>query len=186
MNSFLRSCLGMTLAAGSIATSHAEVVNISPNGFQIRHEVQLNVTTDVAYEALVGQVGNWWNPSHTYTHDTRNLSIDARPGGCFCEKFPKGGGVEHMRVVYAAPGKALRMSGALGPMQSSGLAGSMSWDFVAPGMAETGQTGSKLVLTYSVGGYMLGGFEKMAPGANAMLEEQIKRYKNLVNTGKPE
>lgn len=169
------------LGLGTPAT--AEVVNISSNGFQIRHEVSLNIPPEEAYELLVN-VGNWWNPSHTYTHNTKNLSIDARPGGCFCEKYPNGGGVQHMSVVHAAPGKALRMSGALGPMQAHGLAGSMSWDFIPQKAAENSPALSKLVLTYSVGGYMLGGFEKMAPMVNGMLGEQITRYKNFANTGK--
>ena len=34
------------------------------------------------YDALVGQIGSWWNPEHTYSHDAKNLSIDPRPGGC--------------------------------------------------------------------------------------------------------
>ncbi|MFZ6641006.1 SRPBCC family protein [Undibacterium sp. TC4M20W] len=161
----------------------AEVINISSNGFQIRHEVLLNIPPEEAYELLVN-VSNWWSPSHTYTHNTKNLSIDARPGGCFCEKYPNGGGVQHLSVVHAAPGKALRMSGALGPLQAHGLAGSMSWDFIPQKPAEKSQTLSKLVLTYSVGGYMLGGFEKIAPMADNMLGEQITRYKNFANTGK--
>lgn len=161
----------------------AEVINISSNGFQIRHEVLLNIPSEEAYELLVN-VSGWWNPSHTYTLNPKNLSIDARPGGCFCEKYPHGGGVQHMSVVHAAPGKALRMTGALGPMQAHGLAGSMSWDFIPQKPAEAGQPLSKLVLSYSVGGYMAGGFEKMAPMVNAMLGEQITRYKNLANTGK--
>ena len=89
-----------------------------------------------------------------------------------------------MSVVHAAPGKALRMTGALGPMQAQGLAGSMSWDFIAQKPADNNQALSKLVLTYSVGGYMNSGFEKMAPMVNGMLGEQITRYKNLANTGK--
>ena len=52
--------------------------------------------------------------------DAKNLSIDARPGGCFCEKLPNGGGVEHARVVYVAPREVLRLSGALGPLQGVG------------------------------------------------------------------
>ncbi|MFZ6708077.1 hypothetical protein [Undibacterium sp. TC9W] len=161
----------------------AEVINISSNGFQIRHEVLLNIPSEEAYELLVN-VSGWWNPSHTYTLNPKNLNIDARPGGCFCEKYPHGGGVQHMSVVHAAPGKALRMTGALGPMQAHGLAGSMSWDFIPQKPAEAGQPLSKLVLSYSVGGYMAGGFEKMAPMVNAMLGEQIARYKNFANTGK--
>ncbi len=182
------TCLGAataTLLTVSLPAC-ADVVNISSNGFLIRHEVQLNVNTDAAYDMLVNQVGSWWNPSHTYTLDTKNLSIDARPGGCFCEKFPKGGGVQHMSVAYVLPGKLLRMTGALGPMQSSGLAGSMSWDFIAPDSTDKSKGSSKLVLTYSVGGYMQGGFEKMAPAADAMLGEQLSRFRNLANTGKPD
>lgn len=185
MNPSLRICVATALLGLSSlgAPSMAEVVSISSNGFQVRHEVQLNIPPEEAYELLVN-VGSWWNPSHTYTHNTKNLSIDARPGGCFCEKYHNGGGVQHMSVVHAAPGKALRMAGALGPMQAHGLAGSMSWDFIAQKPADNNQALSKLVLTYSVGGYMTGSFDKMAPMVNGMLGEQITRYKNLANTGK--
>ncbi|MDP1979520.1 hypothetical protein [Undibacterium sp.] len=185
MNSSLRICVATALLGLSVlgAPSMAEVVNISSNGFLVRHEVQLNIPPEEAYELLVN-VGSWWNPSHTYTLNTKNLNIDARPGGCFCEKYPNGGGVQHMSVVHAAPGKALRMTGALGPMQAHGLAGSMSWDFIAQKTADNNQALSKLVLTYSVGGYMTGSFDKMAPMVNGMLGEQITRYKNLANTGK--
>ncbi len=170
----------------STAHARAEVVNISPSGFQIRHEVQLNMSAEQAYDLMVNQVSLWWNSSHTYSQNAKNLSIDARPGGCFCEKLPNGGGVQHLSVVYVAPGKTLRMTGALGPMQGSGLAGSMTWDFSAIKPAETGKALSKLVLTYSIGGYMPGGLEKMAPAVDGMLAEQVGRYKNLVNTGKPD
>ncbi|WP_222616434.1 SRPBCC family protein [Undibacterium umbellatum] len=185
MNSSLRICVATALLGLSVlgAPSMAEVVNISSNGFLVRHEVQLNIPPEEAYELLVN-VGSWWNPSHTYTLNIKNLNIDARPGGCFCEKYPNGGGVQHMSVVHAAPGKALRMTGALGPMQAHGLAGSMSWDFIAQKPADNNQALSKLVLTYSVGGYMTGSFDKMAPMVNGMLGEQITRYKNLANTGK--
>ena len=85
----------------------------------------IQASPENVYAALTGKVGSWWNPEHTYSHDSRNLSIDARPGGCFCEKLDNGGGVEHMKVVLAWPGRMLRMTGALGPLQGSGLAGSM-------------------------------------------------------------
>jgi len=185
MKPSLRICTvtALFILSGLSAPGMAEVVSVSSNGFQVRHEVQLNIPPEEAYELLVN-VGSWWNASHTYTHNTKNLSIDARPGGCFCEKYPNGGGVQHMSVVHAAPGKALRMSGALGPLQAHGLSGSMSWDFIPQKPAGNSPTLSKLVLTYSVGGYMLGGFEKFAPMVDNMLGEQISRYKNLANTGK--
>ena len=84
-----------------------------------------------------------------------------------------------MTVVFVSPGHLLRMTGALGPMQGSGIVGSMTWTLTASG------TSTKVVLTYSADGYMQGGFEKMAPMVDAMLGEQFNRFKTFVETGKP-
>jgi hypothetical protein len=131
------------------------------------------------YEALIGEIGLWWNPEHTYSHDAKNLSIDARPGGCFCEKLPNGGGIEHLRVVYVAPPQIVRFAGALGPLQASGVAGSMTWKL--SGSPDT----THVELSYSVGGFIQGGFDKLAPAVEAMLLEQLDRLKMFVETAKP-
>ena len=169
-------------------TSPAEVVNVAPNGFAVKHAMTIQASPENVYAALTGKVGSWWNPEHTYSHDSRNLSIDARPGGCFCEKLDNGGGVEHMKVVLAWPGRMLRMTGALGPLQGSGLAGSMTWKLTAATGA-TGATGAAgatgIEFSYSAGGYMQGGFEKIAPAVDAVLGEQLTRLKAFVETGKP-
>jgi uncharacterized protein YndB with AHSA1/START domain len=157
----------------------AAVVESTAAGFLVRHEVTIDAAPDKVYRALTDDVGKWWNPDHTYSGDAANLTIDARPGGCFCEKLPNGGGVEHMGVAYVAPGQVLRLRGALGPLQGSGLAGSMTWK-LAPSASAT-----RLELTYSVGGYMQGGFDKMAPAVNFVLGEQLGRLKTYVETGKP-
>src|ERR1044072_9518323 len=68
---------------------------ISPNGLLVKFDLSINASAAKVYDASTGQVGSWWNPEHTYSHDAKNLSIDARPGGCFCEKLTNGGGVEH-------------------------------------------------------------------------------------------
>jgi hypothetical protein len=79
-------------------------------------------------------VGRWWDREHTYSGDAKNLSIDPRPGGCFCEALPPhGGGVQHAMVVLAIPGKTLRMVGGLGPLQESGLAGALTFEFADRG-----------------------------------------------------
>ena len=159
--------------------AYAEVADMNASGFLIKHEVTVNATPANAYKALVDEVGSWWNSAHTYSNDARNLSIDARPGGCFCEKLPNGGGVQHMSVVYASPGQVVRMMGALGPLQSSGLAGSMTWKFT-PAASVT-----KIELSYSVGGYLQGGFEKIAPTVDGVVGEQLGRLKTFIETGKP-
>ena len=79
-----------------------------------------------------------------------------------------------MRVLYVAPAKTIRMSGALGPLQAHGLAGSLTWNLASAG------EGTTLTVTYSVGGFMEGGFEKMAPGVDGMWAEQVQRLKGYV------
>ena len=140
----------------------AAVVTLAANGFLVRHEVAVAAPPAKVYEALAGKVGSWWSSKHTYSGDAANLSIDARAGGCFCEKLKDGGSVEHMRVV----------SGALGPLQAHGLAGSLTWRLVPAGDATT------LSVTYSVGGFMDGGFEKIAPAVDGVLGDQVQRLKS--------
>jgi hypothetical protein len=55
---------------------------------------------------------DWWNPTHTFSSDAHNLSIDDKAMGCFCEKLASGGSVHHLEVVYADPGQKLVFSGA--------------------------------------------------------------------------
>jgi uncharacterized protein YndB with AHSA1/START domain len=152
---------------------------ITPTGFLVKVDANISAPAAKVYDALIGQVGSWWNPEHTYSHDAKNLSIDARPGGCFCEKLPNGGGMEHLRVVYVAPAQVVRFSGALGPLQASGVAGSMTWRLTG------GADNTRLELSYSVGGFIPGGFEKIAPAVEAMLREQVDRLRMFVETGKP-
>jgi uncharacterized protein YndB with AHSA1/START domain len=176
----MRRCSLGTLAVVLLFGAPAESApEIAPNGFLVKFDVNINAPAAKVYEALVGKVGSWWNPEHTYSRDANNLSIDARPEGCFCEKLPNGGGIEHLRVVYVAPPQVVRFSGALGPLQASGVAGSMTWKLT--GAADS----TRLDLSYSVGGFIPGGFEKIAPAVEAMLREQFDRLKLFVETGKP-
>src|SRR5262249_46273108 len=108
-----------------------------------------------------------------------NMTLDAKAGGCFCEMLPNGGSVQHLEVVSAMPGKQLRMRGALGPFQGSGVDGAMTWALAA----SAGQT--DLTVTYDLGGHMKGGFVDWPQKADAMVSEQVARLKKLVETGAP-
>jgi uncharacterized protein YndB with AHSA1/START domain len=174
-----RWSLGTLIWVMLLGTPAQSAPQVTSNGFVVKFDVSVNAPAAKVYDALVGQIGSWWNPEHTYSHDAKNLSIDARPGGCFCEKLPNGGGMEHLRVVYVAPPQVVRFSGALGPLQASGVAGSMTWKLT------DGPDSTRLELTYSVGGFIQGGFEKIAPAVEAMLREQLDRLKLFVETGKP-
>lgn len=173
----LRILLGMGVLTVA-STSGAAVVDATSGGFLIEHEVAIQAPPEKVYAALI-HVGRWWAPAHTYSGNSMNLSIDARPGGCFCEHLGGGGAVEHMRVINVQPNKLLRMSGALGPLQGSGLAGSLTW------MLVPGTTATTLRLSYSVGGYLKGGADKMAPVVDQVLEAQIRRLKQYVEDKHP-
>lgn len=174
-----------TLASVSIlcamltAPVRGEVVESSAVGFAVRNTAAISAPPATVYAALTDKVGGWWDPAHTFSRDARNLSIDAKPDGCFCERLPDGGGVQHMTVVYASPGKLLRLSGAIGPMQEAALVGTMTWRL---SQADGGTT---VELTYAVGGFRAGGFRDLPTVVDRVLGGQLARLKAFVETGRP-
>jgi uncharacterized protein YndB with AHSA1/START domain len=157
-----------------------EVVETTAAGFLVRNPAAINAPPANVYTALTDKVGGWWDPAHTFSHDARNLSLDARAGGCFCERLPDGGGVQHMRVVYASPGKLLRLTGAIGPLQEAALVGTMTWTLLQAG------SGTTVELSYTVGGFRAGGFRDMPTVVDGVLRGQLARLKAFVETGRPD
>lgn len=159
----------LLVAAALPASAAAEVKSSSAVGFEVEAKAIVPAAPARAYAAL-GRVGNWWNAAHSYSGDAANMTMDARPGGCFCETIPADrGAVEHMRVVLAWPGKMLRLQGGLGPLQGEGAVGSLTWALKAvPG-------GTEITQAYVVGGYVRGGADKMAPLVDQVLTEQLQR-----------
>jgi hypothetical protein len=165
----MRALLLISLVFASTSAS-AEVVNASPNGFEVRETVNLVVPPDIAW-ASFGNIGAWWDPEHTYGGKSENLSLSLSPGGCFCERFPKGGGIEHMRVTFVDPGKRVLLTGALGPLLYEATAGVMDVQ-LKPTAA-----GTQLTLDYRAAGFANGGAEKLAPAVDQVLAAQIKRFR---------
>jgi uncharacterized protein YndB with AHSA1/START domain len=157
-----------TLAAALLLTTpaHAEVKSATDAGFEVSLTVTINATPTQVYRAL-GVPARWWSKAHTYSGDARNLSMVLRAGGCFCEKIPDGGTVEHARVVYAQPGKQLRVQGSLGPLQAEGVTGTLTWALKAvPG-------GTEVTQNYVVGGYIRSGARGFAAPVDQVLGEQL-------------
>lgn len=165
-----------------VGFAHGAVKEVSAAGFAVQLDTEIQATPEQVYRVLTEQVGQWWNPAHSYSGNGSNLSIRATAGGCFCEQWDKGS-VQHMTVVFAAPGKMLRMTGALGPLQSAGVAGSMSLALASATGNGNASTSTKLQLTYDVGGHISGGFEKIANAVDFVLNEQLTRLKSLIETG---
>jgi uncharacterized protein YndB with AHSA1/START domain len=118
----------------------------------------------------------WWDPAHTWSGAARNLSLDARAGGCFCEKLAGGGSVQHARVVFVQPGKLLRLDGALGPLQEMPVTGVLTFALEPDG------PGTRITMTYKVSGDLAARAAKLAPVVDQVLNAQIARLRNLANT----
>lgn len=168
------------LSLFGLSNAHSEVVDSSAVGFTVRDTMVVAATPDKVYHDLAAEVGKWWSSDHTFSGNSRNLSIEDKAGGCFCEKLENGGSVRHLTVVFAEPGKYLRMIGGLGPLQAMAVIGSLTWSLAQA------QKGTRVELTYTVGGYTPGGLQHLAPIVDRVLLEQFQRLKRYVETGAPE
>ncbi len=173
-------CAPIALSSIFSTTASAEVMESSAVSMKIKEVIELAAPVDKAYASFL-KIGSWWDKEHTYSGDAANLSLDARPGGCFCEKLPNGGGVLHLTVVFIAPYQRVTLSGALGPLQTTGVTGALSFSFV-PKPSQS-QPGSQVVLVYNVGGYYPDGLQSVAPNVDAVLSQQMQRLKDLIETG---
>ena len=156
------------------APASAEVVSAAANGFHIRRSVTVPGSAGDAYAAFA-KVERWWNPEHSYSGDARRLSLEPRPGGCFCETLP-GGGIEHLRVTYADRSKRLVLTGALGPLLYEAVAGVMDVRFEAAGPS------TRVTMDYKASGFSAGGADKLAPLVDKVLGQQLARYGTFAGT----
>lgn len=150
------------------ATAVAEVTAVDARGFRSEHVLVLSASPEAAWLALTRDVHRWWDAAHSYSGDAANFTLDARPGGCFCEALP-GGGVEHMRVAHAAPGVRLNLIGGLGPLQEMGVSGTMSFA-LAPV-----EGGTRLSYRYVVSGYHPDGLQPLAEPVDQVQLGQLRR-----------
>jgi hypothetical protein len=169
----------VSIAVAALALSGepaaAEVVASSDAGFVTRAAATVKADPAATWLALVAPAG-WWNGEHTYSGDAKNLYIDAQATGCFCEKLPvtkdapagaRGGSIEHMHVIYAAPSRVLRMKGGLGPLQSEAVDATLTITL------KPVEGGTRILWEYVVGGYMRQKPAELAPVVDKVLGEQL-------------
>jgi hypothetical protein len=152
------------------APSAAEVASASSNGFEVRETTTVNVPPDAAFAGF-SRIGSWWSGEHSFSGSASNLSLALEPGGCFCERLANGGGVQHMHVAYAEPGKRVVLTGSLGPLLFLATSGVMDVQF------EPVVGGTRVTLDYRAAGFFAGGADKIAPAVDSVLGEQLMRFK---------
>ena len=82
--------------------AHAKIVSQSATGFSLTFQADVPGDTQSAYGKFVS-IASWWDASHSHSGDSKNLAMDVKNGGCWCETLPNGGFVRHMEIVHAAP-----------------------------------------------------------------------------------
>ncbi|MCY3884669.1 MAG: ATPase [Gammaproteobacteria bacterium] len=151
------------------------ILECDASGFITESTVSINANATHAYDAMA-EVHMWWDSSHSFSLDAKNLSLVLKPGGRFLESFGDNEGVVHSTVVFAKRGEVLRLSGALGPLQMLGAQGTLTLQF------KKSEIGTNLTATYHVIGRNL---EDWAVAVEQVLFEQLVRLKNFVETGDP-
>lgn len=161
------------LLAGPV--TNGAVQDTRDNGFLIQSVVLVDARPEVVWRALI-RVSSWWDPAHTWSGSARNLRLEPRAGGCFCEKLPNGGSVEHARVVFAQPGRLLRLDGALGPLQEMPVTGVLSYALAPDG------PGTRITMTYHVAGALSVESAKLAPIVDQVMQGQFERLRDHINS----
>ena len=159
----LFASLSLAAVAAGASPAMAEVAEAHDDHFITKAEAVVDADRKATWLALISPA-RWWSGEHTWSADAANLRLTPQAGGCFCETIPETetadggftleGSVEHMRVIQAYPEVALRMTGALGPLQSEPVTGILT---VAISDAEEGPEGeprTRIVWEYNVGGKM--------------------------------
>jgi uncharacterized protein YndB with AHSA1/START domain len=160
----------IALALAFSAPAAAEIVDIAPNGMEIRQVVRIAASPDKVWAALIVPA-RWWSSDHSFSGSSANITIDPRVGGCWCEKLPDGGGVVHMEVTHIAPSKSVVFRGALGPFYNLAADGALSFTLAAAG-PETDVT-----VVFRAGGYVKEGFQKWAPAVDGVFLQQMGNLK---------
>jgi len=82
------------------------------HSFIIKQEVTLDAAPDKVWSALTADIGSWW-AFHVGKPESK-ISLDARLGGYFEERWGDGEGVIWGKVVDLRRGERLRLTGSLG------------------------------------------------------------------------
>ncbi|MBV7266731.1 SRPBCC family protein [Erythrobacter ani] len=181
MQKFFTAAAAIAALAAAMPVS-AEVTEQSENGFITRDEAVLDATPKEVWLALITP-SSWWNSAHTWSADSTNLTLTPQAGGCFCERIPEAedagritleGSVEHMRVIQAYPESALRMKGALGPLQSEPVTGILT---IAISEAAGG---TRVVWEYNVGGKMRFETPVIAAAVDGVMSQQLNGLAELL------
>jgi len=134
----IKGLAAVTVALAVAGPASAEVKSVTANGFEVVTIATIAAPADRVYMPRSAKSATGGTPL-TPSRAMPLISAWSCAGGCFCERLKDGGSVQHLQVVYAAPGQGLRLRGALGPLQTEGVEGTLGWT-LKPGEGGTNVT----------------------------------------------
>lgn len=163
-----RTVLAAATAAALAAPTSAEVIDYSSDGFALRWEAPVMQSKEDLWEKLVTP-SRWWSSEHTYSGDANNLTLDLKPGGCWCETW-EGGQVEHGRVLAVHPGRQIVIAAPFGPLQSMAVTAVMT---ISIGESDEGET--VLVKDFIATGASFQNLDELAAVVHMVQNEAFKK-----------
>jgi len=171
-----------SLSAALATPAMAEVIEEGEAHFVTRDTATVEATPYETWLALIAP-SRYWNDAHTWSGDAENMYLSAQGGGCFCELLPepedapdgvRRGSARHMEVVLADPGKALRMRGGLGPLQSEPVNGVLTITLKAV------EGGTRILWEYNVAGQMRFEVPLISKAVDGVMSQQLAGLTNLL------
>ncbi len=163
----------------TVAPVRADVLSATAGSFEIKRQVTIDAPIKQVWDTLRAP-SRWWSKEHTYSGDSANLYLDSQATGCFCEKIPGKGSVEHAHILYVEAPRMIRLSGALGPLQADAVTGTLSFR-----LDPEGDNATRVTVVYIVGGFMREGGEALAPKVDDVLGIQLDGLKAAAEVAPP-
>lgn len=151
----------------------AKVMASDENHFIVKHEVSVPLDTMASYQ-LLGKPSQWWNSGHTWSGNAKNMHLQLKAGGCFCETW-NGNSVMHAQVVFAQPGSTLRLQGGLGPLQDMAVSGVLTYQL------KKEQNGTQVEMIYRVSGNASHKLLSLAGIVDKVLGEQLEGFRKTAS-----
>jgi len=160
------------------APASAAVTMSGPDGFVSSNDALIAKPPADVWAAAM-QWDKWWDPAHSYSGKPGQLVLETKAGGTLSEAFD-GKSVWHADVVHVRPPELLRLHGGFGPLQA------LPSNAVLDIMLKPEGAGTRLTMTYRVGGPVFARLDEMATPIDAVMSAGFGRLVNFVNTGNPE
>lgn len=150
-----------------VMPSQAEIVSSSASHYVLRHEAKSELDIEALWERLI-EPSLWWHPEHTYSGDSKNLSLEPKAGGLWREDWNENS-VEHGRVINVATGKMIRLDAPFGPLQE--MAVTTIWTITIKADGDH----SIIVFDEIANGSSLSGLDELAKAVDFVKSEAIVR-----------